>query len=90
MREPTLRSLEKGHIKFFFPLQNLLDIGEQLEPGFVVTHSDIFRKTRSDRLERYNMQINKLVIRLSKLLAPGTPIGNDKKRREFEQMVSHS
>ena len=63
-------------------------MGEQVEPGFVIIHSDIFRKTRSDRLERYNVQINKLVIRLSKLLAPGTPIGNDKRRREFEQTVS--
>ncbi|XP_003738190.1 rabenosyn-5 [Galendromus occidentalis] len=81
------RQQEANHVQQQQLVYNQLDIGEQLQPGFVIKHSDLFRKTRSDRLERYNMQINKLVIRLSKLLASGTPIGNDKKRREFEQKI---
>ncbi|XP_022652279.1 rabenosyn-5-like [Varroa jacobsoni] len=64
-----------------------LDMPEQSEPGYIVNHSDAFRKSRSNRVQRYDAQINKLVVRLSKLLAPGTPIGNDKKRREFEQLT---
>lgn len=67
--------------------QSYLDMPEQSEPGYIVNHSDAFRKSRSNRVQRYDAQINKLVVRLSKLLAPGTPIGNDKKRREFEQLV---
>ncbi|OQR78513.1 rabenosyn-5-like [Tropilaelaps mercedesae] len=64
-----------------------LDIPEQAEPGYIVNHSDAFRKSRSNRVQRYDAQINKLVVRLGKLLAPGTPIGNDKKRRDFEQLT---
>lgn len=60
---------------------------EQTEPGMMVTHSDTFRRLRSQRIERYTAQINKLIIRLSKLLASDTPIGNDKKRRVFEKQI---
>lgn len=77
------------YVRFPHP-KSQLDIPEQNEAGVVVNHTEIFRKSRSNRVQRYNAQMNNLVVRLKKLLAPGTPIGNDKKRREFEQQVKEN
>lgn len=67
--------------------RNVAVLQEPQELGQTRQHGEFFQKSRSARNDRFVMETNKLIVRLSKLIAPENTVADRAKRKEIEQRI---